>query len=404
VAESEASGNAWSDEWARPNGFALVRVASATFAFGIALDVIPLGDGSAARIAGVVFSCVALWQVLRVRQIRPPSAALLLLTVFTAWAALSVLWARVTHDAVERMMSYAQLILFLWLGWQVVRTSRDWRALAGGYVLGCATAAVASWMASLAGVSYLGDEWDPRYVAYGFDPNDMGVTLAIAVPLAVHLGVTVRGVWRVVWFSYLPLALSASVLTGSRGGAITMAVALIAATYVALRSAPRLAVPLGGLITVGVIAAALWVPPATWRRVATVREEVSSGTLNDRLPIWRAGLDVLTDHPLVGVGVGGFPDAVVPALGRGIVAHNTLLSVAVELGVTGLALFLGSFLAAIGASRDHRAARRLAVALIGTWFVGVASLSWEYRKTTWLVLLLAAAASALEDSSADEVV
>lgn len=398
-----AASSTWGAESPPQAGLALTRATSAAFAFGIALDVVPYGGvGSAARIAGLAFSASVVWRMLVVGRFRPPTTAILLLTGFTAWAALSILWASDVKSAVEMVTSYAQLLTFLWLGWQVVRTRRDWRALAAGYVAGCAVATVATWMASLAGVSYSGAEYDNRYAAFGFDPNDMGVTLAIAIPLAVRLGGAARGIWRVAWFSYVPLAVSATVLTGSRGASITTAVALAAAISIGMRTGARFVVPLGGLVAAGLVAATLWSPPATWRRIVTLGSEFSGGTLSDRVPIWRAGLAVLASHPLAGVGVAGFPDAVTPALSRRIVAHNTPLSVAVELGAVGLALFLGAFLAAARASRARRAARRLVLAIVGTWFVGAASLTWEYRKTTWLVLLLAVTVSALEDAPAED--
>jgi O-antigen ligase len=364
--------------------------------------VVPLGlIGSAARAVGLAFACVALWRILLVRRVRPPSPTLLLLTGFTAWAAFSMLWARVTPSAVDRVMSYAQLLLFQWLGWQVVRTRPDWRALAAGYVAGCGVGAVGSWVAGFAGVSYSGAEYDARYAA--FDPNEQGVTLAIAIPLAVHLGTTAKGVWRATWLSFVPVAISATVLTGSRGASITTLVALFAALYVARGSERRFVVPLGGLVLAGLVAAAVWVPSATWERILTVGAEISGGSLSDRVSIWRAGLTVFAGHPIIGVGVAGFSHAVVPALGREVVAHNTPLSVAAELGVVGLSLFLGAFVAATVASRGERTAHALVRALFATWLVGAASLSWEYRKTTWLVLLLAATAAALDDAPvADE--
>lgn len=350
-----------------------------------------------AKVAGFVFAGVAVLQVLLAGTLRRLVPALVCVTAFTVWAAISVLRARVVDYAVVMTLTYVQLLLFLWLGWQVVRTRVDWNALAGGYVAGCAIAAVASWMASRAGVSYSGEDYDPRYAAFGFDPNDMSVTISLAIPLAVHLGVRSGSPWSVGWLAYLPVALTANILTGSRGGAITTMAALAGAAYVGREAPGRLKMLLGGLLMAGVLAASIAVPPETWKRIVTVRDEVSTGTLSERAPIWRAGLQVFLDHPLVGVGVGGFQDAVVPALGREMVAHNTFLSVAAELGLVGLALFLGAFLAILRTSSLRQRGSSVVYALFATWSVGVQSLTWEYRKTTWLVLLLAMTAAGLDD-------
>lgn len=67
-----------------------------------------------------------------------------------------------------------------------------------------------------------------------------------------------------------------------------------------------------------------------------------------RLAIWRVGLELVRQHPVVGVGAGCFitayakaVDASYPADLRARSAHNTFLQSAAELGLPGAALFLG---------------------------------------------------------------
>lgn len=391
------AGGAWADEAPAPTGSILVRAAGAIFAFTIAMDAFPIPElGSVAQIGGILFSAVALGQVLRVGRIRPPGPTVLFMTGFVAWAAASMVWSRTPGDAQIGLATYAQLLVFLWLGWQIVRTSGDWRALAGGYVVGCAAVAIATWMAKDAGVTF--EEDDVRYVAFGLDPNGMAVTLAIAIPLAAHLSVNTRGLWRVAWLTYTPLALSAIALSGSRGGAITTAVALVAAA-IAVRREARIAIPLAGLVAAGVVTAAVSVPTEAWERIFTAGQELSGGTVSSRTPIWRAGFDVFARHPLIGIGCDGFNDAVVPALGTAITAHNTPLKVAVDFGVIGVVLYFGAFVVTIGGSRASFGWRAFICGLLATWFVGTSSLSWEQAKPTWLVLLLAAAAGFLRDET-----
>jgi len=77
------------------------------------------------------------------------------------------------------------------------------------------------------------------------------------------------------------------------------------------------------------------------------------GTVYFRLNVWVAGLRMVIDHPLFGVGFGEFANHVgnyqqaggwIPALGGGgsfgELAHNTFLSVAGELGIVGLTLYV----------------------------------------------------------------
>jgi O-antigen ligase len=73
-------------------------------------------------------------------------------------------------------------------------------------------------------------------------------------------------------------------------------------------------------------------------------------------------------------------------------AHNTFLSVLVELGIVG-ALLLFALLASVlcSALRAGYLERCLWITLLLTWTVGVSALTWEYRKPTWLLFGLAAA-------------
>jgi len=73
-------------------------------------------------------------------------------------------------------------------------------------------------------------------------------------------------------------------------------------------------------------------------------------------------------------------------------AHNTFLSVLVELGVAG-ALLLLALLASLyySALRMPYVEKCFWIVLLTTWVVGVSALTWEYYKPTWLLFGLLAA-------------
>ena len=119
------------------------------------------------------------------------------------------------------------------------------------------------------------------------------------------------------------------------------------------------------------------------------------------------GVRIAFDHPLVGVGVGGFKDAYADRLDLrrappSAASHNTPVTVVAELGVVGLALFGWLVVAALAAALRHRAGENTAakagiVAGLGLLAILVHSLFYNAffeDPLTWGVLGLAALAAA----------
>jgi O-antigen ligase len=121
-------------------------------------------------------------------------------------------------------------------------------------------------------------------------------------------------------------------------------------------------------------------------------DELQEGTLTHRTLIWTAGLDIFRDHALIGTGAGSYGTAVLRAIDRPYVAHNSFLSVLVELGVIGVILF-GGLLASMfySALRMAPRERHFWLAMLITWVVGVSVLTWESRKPTWFLFAMLAA-------------
>jgi O-antigen ligase len=159
------------------------------------------------------------------------------------------------------------------------------------------------------------------------------------------------------------------------------------------------------MIIVTVAAAVALVPAASWKRLGSAAEEVSQGTLNSRTVLWKAGLDEFRNMPFGGIGAGAYPEASAKVIGRPWafvpVAHNSFISVLVETGIIGIAIFLfmlsllvRSALAMPGITRSFW------LTLLAVWTIGVCSLTWEYRKPTWLLFaLLPAHAASLRTPS-----
>jgi O-antigen ligase len=228
-----------------------------------------------------------------------------------------------------------------------------------------------------------------RYAAVQSDPNNLAMTLALALPMAWYLGVTYRSpLLRWACRLFLPLGLFAIGLTASRGGMLAATVALMVIPLTMTRLSPgKLIAAVLLLLVTGVVAAA-YIPERAMERLATTGTEVEDLSLGGRFGIWKAGVKALTKRPVAGYGVGFWRSAVSPWLGPDPqVAHNSFLSVAVETGLVGLVLYLTMFVAVfLALMRLPSLERRFALVLLATLVVAMSPLSWENDKAVWFVL------------------
>jgi O-antigen ligase len=280
--------------------------------------------------------------------------------------------------------TFVQLFLVLWMIWEIARTRRAVHGLMLAYVSG-------AYVAALLTLTVLHSHGTAmrRYVAGDFDPNDLAMTLALAVPMAWYLGtVFQKPLLRLFCRAYLPLGLLALGLTGSRGGMLTAGVALMIVPLSMTKLTPgRL---IAAMLTLAITAtvAANYVPERVVERLATTSSDISRLSFGGRFKFWVAGLEAFTQKPLMGYGTGGFVRAIYPILGSvSLVAHNSFISLLVEEGLVGLLLYLTMMLAVLGAVlRLPKFERRFALLLLATLFVAMSPLTWEDRKPVWFIL------------------
>jgi O-antigen ligase len=374
------------------------RLALLAYTATIPLDVwaVP-GIGSVSTAAGIALVGSFSLAALTCGYLRPASPPILALVVFVGWGALSYFWSRNPDATMQRVGLFVQLAAVTYIMWQLILTKGDVDNVVMAFTVGALIAAAATLVSYASGTVYNGEA---RYAASGYDPNDLGVTIAISLPLATYAASSRKGLLRAVAVACWPCGLAAIVLTGSRGATVAAAAGLLVLGVGLRRSPVAVCAILLCLAAVASLPLIGVLPAETWERLWTVREELSSGTLTHRTDIWAAGVSVFKDNWVTGTGAGSFPFVVQPILNWYIVAHNTFIGVATELGIVGAALFvypLGWF--AIKSRRiDPRLRRTLASALF-TWAVGASSLSWEGRKTTWLLFGIAIAALAAKAPS-----
>lgn len=349
--------------------------------------------GSIPRLVGIVASAVCVVYILARRRIKPLSWFHVCVIVFLVWAGASTLWSIDSEATRTRFMTYLQLAILVWLIAEIAWSPERTRALLGAYVLGVSVAAVATVYDYMAGAHASG--YPGRFTGLDVNPNELGMTLALGLPMAWYVSLAQphrRFAW--LWRLYLPLAATAILLTASRGAFLTMLVAL--AIVPATQGRLRTKVALCTLAVGSLVVAALIVPETTLERLQTTRADIESGYFGNRGQIWRGGLDVAREHPLIGTGAGTFGAAVEPSLNFQWSSHNVFLGILVEDGVIGLVLFLAVIATDFAALRPlPRLPRRFGIVLLLALGVGSLSLEWGYRKQFWFVLGIIAAESAL---------
>lgn len=347
------------------------------------------GFGTISRAIGTMAFGVGILAALEKGKLRLPNRSHLLMGGFFLWAYLSSFWSVVHELDFQRIFTYAQLLAMVWLIWERAPTDESLNALLQAYVLGayiCAFSVISHYVTGE--IYFIEHEW-ARYTATGFDPNDSGTILALGVPIAWYLSTQHRQrIMRLLSGLYLPIALASVLLTASRGAFLTLLAGILFIPWIYSEHTTRQ--KLGASVVIAATAFGMWVlaPSVEWDRLSTIPFELQGGIANRRY-IWEAGLNVFRQYPVFGVGVGNFPRVV------GAASHNGFLSILIELGIIGFGLFCALIASLILSTRHMPSlSRKFWSILYLAWGTGAMSLTWEYRKPTWLLFGLLVAYSA----------
>ncbi len=358
-------------------------------------DAVTIADfGTSARLIGMVTVGLGVLAIIERGRVRRPAPGHIIMALFVMLAAVSYLWSLYPEGTQEQAFSYIQLLAMAWLIWELSPRAREQRRLMQAYVLGTCVSGIDTLYRYL---SHQESAYQ-RYAGARLDANDLGLIMALSIPVSYYLLIESKG--KIVWFYTLQLVLAGTtvLLTASRGAALAtlVALAIVPLTHARLTTRQRIAVLLtASLLAYGALA---FVPSTSWDRLSTVPNEFAQGTLTGRTVIWKAGWELFRAHPFLGIGANAFRLIVSRVLAEPIhpddygrppapPAHNTFLSVLVEQGVIGFALFcalLGVLALSLRALPPLK--QKLWIVCLGVWVVGVSSLTWEVRKPTWFFL------------------
>lgn len=172
------------------------------------------------------------------------------------------------------------------------------------------------------------------------DPNDIALLFVVFLPLLVTEGVSGDRALSFAAWAAAACAVIGIALSGSRGG--ILALAAVGGHAVLCSRKHRL--PMLLLFAFALVLIGVYADDALWARFAELGNESDYNFTAEsgRLTMWKHGLSLMEQNPVLGVGIGQFASGVGMVLGgHYLTAHNSFIQIGTELGLPGLAVFLG---------------------------------------------------------------
>lgn len=267
------------------------------------------------------------------------------LCFFLFWVLLSITWAEHPGHAFEIALRYILNAFLFLIVFTAVRTPQHVKWLLFAFV----TASTLSGAYGLIATPPPGEE--DRLAGTVGEPNQLATVLVAGLVILLALAVVEKGkpLVRITLLAAAGLCLIANFLTLSRAGLIALAMAMVAAVFVAGRWRPQAFAAAGVVLATLFVFFAFLATPAQRERVTSV----GTGSTSGRSDIWTVAGRMVQAHPINGVGVGQFQTSAVhyliaPGTIRRSdliiiqpkVAHNIYLHVQAEMGIVGLVAFL----------------------------------------------------------------
>lgn len=350
------------------------------------------GLGTLTRIIGMLAAVFWLGVALVEDRFRRPHVFHLFVYLFILWNLVSFFWSFSADETEQRIETYIQLGILTWILWDLYSTPVALRSAMEAYILGAYVLIFTTVLNYLTGQGISVYETG-RFAGANTNANDLALNLALALPIAWHLAVSTPKEKKskflsLINYAYVPAAFFAISLTASRMAVFATVPAIVYMMGRANRFKPLYQV----LILAALVGTIPFIPESSIDRLATTGTALSTGDLGGRGELWYGSLAVFSEHPFLGVGSGALSTSAF----LGSVAHNTFLSILAELGLIGFILFVVILaIVTVQAANQPKLLSRLWISELAIWAIGVFTLTWEYRKTTWLFLSLVVISASL---------
>jgi O-antigen ligase len=251
---------------------------------------------------------------------------LALLTVpFSVWPGGS--WRFILDSYLKNVFAFFVLLL-------VMKDERDIRGIVFAVLLS---------VFLLGTLGMLGHAGGRLQISSTYDPNDIAYVMNCFIPLAFYLSRSGGKLLMACCFVMMGLMVVVVISTASRGGFISLA--SIFAVILLKERQKKLKIIVFSIF-VGLLALS-FSGPEYWQRMGTIldQNDYNYQAGGGRIEIWKRGVGMILDNPLIGAGMGQYQ--VAEGLlheGQGgwkwSTAHNSYLQIGVELALPGLIVYL----------------------------------------------------------------
>lgn len=290
-------------------------------------------------------------------ELRLHRTLLAVFALFLAWATMSAIWAERPAAVISDVWQWYVAAAVLMVVSTAVLDGRHLRLVAAGFVAGAVVSVLIGFLAGLdtsATAIDTATQKDGRLQGGGGDPNYLAAGLVPAIALAGGLAAasrrTLARATLVLTVAILAAGLGA---TQSRGGVVAGVCAIAAALLLFKGHRAQVVVLL--LLAGAVGGAWLATTPEALERVTNF-----DGGGTGRSGLWEVAWRMSGDSPVVGVGLDNFQERAAEYVRepgaleyvdliaeKPRLVHNVYLQLLAEVGIVGLALFLGVILAAL---------------------------------------------------------
>jgi O-antigen ligase len=360
---------------------------------------------SGSKLVGLVVLTAALVAFFAGHPLRLPSLPVVMRIVIVLFAAVSYGWSIDREGSLTYLLRLAQLLIFFLLIWEFAVTYDDQLWVLRSFLIGMLVPMVMALLA-FRGASQIELESGERFSGGGHDLNYLAYMFSVSILIAIYLSRNQRPLDHFLRWAYWGFAawcVVQALLTGSRGGMLSLLATAFFAAFMLGMKFRKITVKtlvksvMWLLLLIGAATPiALWLVPQELLDRVTLKGGGGTSLEDDpRVRIWTRGWEVSKKAPVLGHGIASFFVLSEDSKGHKSAPHNTYLSVLVELGIVGLALYL-LFLALLlrEAWRLPHRERLLWIGILSITLLNCFTCGSQSDKFTWFLYAMAAAQGA----------